>query len=185
MTAALSIGQLARRCGISRSTLLYYEAQGLLAPGRSAAGYRRYSEADVARAEQIRAWRATGMAVDAIAALLRDGGQQGPIERRLAEIAADMARLREQQEVLLRVLAGATGAAASAGVAASPGAPGIDKAGWTALLRAAGLDDEAMARWHALFEQQAPAAHESFLRSLGLDAGEIRHIRSWSSRMGV
>lgn len=183
MTAALTVGQLARRCAISRSTLLYYEAQGLLAPGRSAAGYRRYGEADVARAEQIRAWRATGMAVDAIAALLRDGGQQGPIERRLAEIAADMARLREQQEVLLRVLAGATGAAAP--LRAAPGAAGIDKAGWTALLRAAGLDDEAMARWHALFEQQAPAAHESFLRSLGLDAAEIRRIRSWSSRMGV
>ncbi|WP_342118460.1 MerR family transcriptional regulator [Pseudoduganella sp. OTU4001] len=168
----LTIGQLARHCGISRSTLLYYEAQGLLAPGRSVAGYRRYGEADVARAEQIRAWRATGMSVEAIAALLRDGGQPGPIERRLQEIAADMARLREQQEVLLRVLA-------------SGPAAGIDKAGWTAMLRAVGLDDDAMARWHALFEQQAPDAHETFLSSLGLAAPEIEHIRDWSRRMGV
>lgn len=171
----LTIGQLARRCGISRSTLLYYEEQGLLAPGRSAAGYRRYSTADVAHAEQIRAWRATGMRVEAIAALLRDGGQQGPVEHRLAEIAAEMTRLREQQEVLLRML----------GRVPAPGPGSIDKAGWTALLRAAGLDDVAMERWHALFEQQAPQAHENFLRSLGLDADEIEHIRSWSRRMGV
>jgi len=168
----LTIGQLARRCGISRSTLLYYEKQGLLAPARSAAGYRRYREADVARAEQIRAWRATGMDIPAIAALLRDASHAGPVERRLQEIAAEMARLREQQDVLLRVL----GKASSAG---------IDKVGWTALLRAAGLDDAAMERWHALFEQQAPQAHETFLRSLGLSAPEIEHIRSWSKRMGV
>ena len=167
----LAIGQLAQRCGISRSTLLYYEAQGLLAPARSAAGYRRYSESDVARAEQIRAWRATGMDIPAIAALLREGHSAGPIERRLEEIAADMARLAEQRDVLLRIL----GAAPAR----------VDKAGWTALLRAAGLDDAAMARWHALFEQQAPHAHETFLRSLGLGAGEIEQIRSWSRRMGV
>lgn len=178
--SALTIGQLARRCGISRSTLLYYEEQGLLAPARSAAGYRRYSEADVTRAEQIRAWRATGMDLPTIATLLRDGLHSGPVERRLQEIAADMARLREQQDVLLRVL----GTTASAGVG-SPAAAGIDKAGWTALLRAAGLDDAAMARWHALFEQQAPQAHERFLRSLGLGAPEIERIRSWSRRMGV
>ncbi|WP_374582598.1 MerR family transcriptional regulator [Pseudoduganella sp.] len=185
--ATLSIGQLARRCGISRSTLLYYEAQGLLAPRRSAAGYRRYSEADVARAEQVRAWRATGMGIDAIAALLQDGGRHGPIEQRLAQIAADMARLREQQEVLLRVLAGAAGGRRPDPRAAAPGpgAGGLDKAGWSALLRAAGLDDDAMARWHALFEQQAPQAHASFLRSLGLPAAEIERIRSWSRRMGV
>lgn len=169
---ALTIGQLARRCGISRSTLLYYEEQGLLAPARSGAGYRRYSDADVARAEQIRAWRATGMDIPAIAALLRDDSHAGPVERRLQEIGAEMARLREQQEVLLRVL-GKTSSA------------GIDKAGWSALLRAAGLDDAAMERWHALFEQQAPQAHETFLRSLGLDAPEIERIRSWARRMGV
>jgi len=171
----LSIGQLARRCGVSRSTLLYYEAQGLLSAARSAAGYRRYGEADVARAEQIRAWRATGMDLLAIADLLRDGGHAGPVAQRLQQIAQEMARLREQQSVLLRVLGRAPG----------PQSGGLDKAGGSALLRAAGLDDDAMARWHALFEQQAPQAHASFLRSLGLPAAEIERIRSWSRRMGV
>ena len=31
----------------------------------------------------------------------------------------------------------------------------------------------------------SPQAHETFLRSLGLSAPEIEHIRSWSRRMGV
>ena len=44
---------------------------------------------------------------------------------------------------------------------------------------------DAMARWHALFEQQAPAAQEAFLRSLGLGPGEIARIRSWSRQFGV
>lgn len=133
------------------------------------------------RAEQIRAWRATGMGIDAIAALLRDGSQHGPIELRLEQIALDMARLREQQDVLLRVLA----SAGRPTPAAALGAASLDKAAWTALLRAAGLDDAAMARWHALFEQQAPQAHAAFLRSLGLDAPEIARIRDWSRQLGV
>ena len=149
----------------------------MLAPGRSAAGYRRYTEADVDRTERIRSWRATGMGIDAIATLLREGAGTGPLERRLAEISDEMRRLREQQDVLLRVL----GAAPPADTDAAR----IDKAGWTALLRAAGLDDAAMARWHALFEQQAPQAHARFLQSLGLAPGEIEHIRGWARRMGV
>lgn len=172
--STLSIGQLARRCGISRSTLLYYEAQGLLTPTRNAAGYRYYDEAQVARAGQIRAWRATGMDVPAIAALLRDGERHGPLAQRLLQIHDEMARLREQQDVLLRVLA-----------QGAPGAQPLGTQGWSALLRAAGLDDAAIARWHALFEAQSPQAHETFLRALGLDAPEIARIRSWSRRMGV
>ena len=43
--AKLSIGQLAERSGVSRSTLRYYEEQGLLQPtARSNAGYRLYDQ---------------------------------------------------------------------------------------------------------------------------------------------
>ena len=42
----LTIGQLAKRAGVSTSMLRYYEEQGLLLPaGRSAAGYRLYQPA--------------------------------------------------------------------------------------------------------------------------------------------
>lgn len=42
--ALLTIGQLAKRTGVSRSTLRYYEQQGLVEPAtRSPAGYRLYA----------------------------------------------------------------------------------------------------------------------------------------------
>lgn len=44
--AQLTIGELAKEAGVSRSMLRYYEEQGLLKPvGRTAAGYRLYSPA--------------------------------------------------------------------------------------------------------------------------------------------
>ena len=53
-----TVGRLGELCGISRSTLLYYDSLGLLAPsGRSPSGYRLYSEADRARLERILAFR--------------------------------------------------------------------------------------------------------------------------------
>ena len=162
----LTIGQLAKRCGLSRTSVLYYESLGLLAPAvRSAAGYRRYGAPELARLRQICAYRATGLGTAAIATLLGDGAQAGIIEHRLAEIGREIAQLREQQAVLVRLLDG--GAAPAV----------LDKAQWTALLRGAGMDDATMDRWHGLFERQAPQAHQAFLASLGLDAAEIARIR--------
>jgi hypothetical protein len=56
---------------------------------------------------------------------------------------------------------------------------------WTALQHAAGVDDAAMQRWHALFEQQSPQAHEDFLRSLGEDEAGIARIRGWARGISV
>jgi DNA-binding transcriptional MerR regulator len=165
MSGFLTIGRLARACGLSRTTVLYYEQVGLLLPaGRSAAGYRRYTDAELARLRQVCAYRATGLSLDAIARLLANGDQGSLLAERLDEIGREMALLREQQAVLVR-LAGGTHAA-------------MDKDGWTALLRASGLDDAAMARWHGLFERQNPAAHQAFLASLGLSDAEIARIRA-------
>uniref|UniRef100_UPI0013D38749 MerR family DNA-binding transcriptional regulator n=1 Tax=Raoultella planticola TaxID=575 RepID=UPI0013D38749 len=45
-----TVGELAKRAGLTVRTLHHYEELGLLNPsGRSDAGYRRYSEADVLR----------------------------------------------------------------------------------------------------------------------------------------
>jgi len=48
------------------------------------------------------------------------------------------------------------------------------------MLRLAGMDGPAMARWHAEFERRAPDKHEQFLASLGIPPDEIAGIRSWS-----
>ncbi|MES2129474.1 MAG: MerR family transcriptional regulator [Pseudomonadota bacterium] len=169
----ITVGALAKRSGVSRTTLLYYEGVGLLAPSaRSAAGYRQYAEDAIERVMRIRDYRATGMALGAIKTLLDEGDSTSIIEQRLQEISREMAQLREQQAVLLRLLG--QGKVHTLG-----------KDGWTALLRAAGLDDAAMQRWHALFEQQSPDAHQHFLISLGVSDAEVLRIRSWARDFSV
>lgn len=171
----LTIGQLARRCGVSRTTLLYYEEIGLLLPvSRTAAGYRHYDNAAAERLARIRDYRATGLTLDQVALLLAGGDQASAITRRLQDIQDEMGRLREQQAVLVRLLTDS-----------GQPLPRLDKAGWTAMLRSAGLDDAAMARWHALFEQQAPQGHDDFLRALGLKRAEVLRIRDWARGLGV
>ena len=48
------------------------------------------------------------------------------------------------------------------------------------LFREIGLDEAAMKKWHALFEQRHPDSHRSFLEWLGLDAAQIEKIRARS-----
>ena len=45
----LSIGQLARRTGLSVSAIRYYESQGLISPDRNAGGQRRFLRSDIRR----------------------------------------------------------------------------------------------------------------------------------------
>jgi DNA-binding transcriptional MerR regulator len=147
--------------------LLYYEEAGLLLPaGRSAAGYRRYGEAQCERLRRIRDYRAAGLTLAQVGALLAGSSGPAAIAERLEQIQLEMAGLREQQAVLVRLLTSSQLAHAT-----------FDKAGWTAMLAAAGLDEAAMARWHGLFEQQSPAAHAAFLRTLGIGEDEAARIR--------
>ena len=48
------------------------------------------------------------------------------------------------------------------------------------MFREIGLDEAAMHKWHALFEQRHPDSHKSFLEWLGLDAAQIERIRARS-----
>ena len=48
------------------------------------------------------------------------------------------------------------------------------------LFREIGLDEAAMQKWHALFEQRHPDSHKSFLEWLGLDAAQVERIRARS-----
>ena len=172
--APLTIGRLARRHGLSRSTLLYYDRIGLLHPsGRSAAGYRHYTPGDVRRLEQICLYRETGLPLAEIARLLSAAGTgiAAVLEKRLAELDGEIRRLRSQQEVILRML--------QADPRSRPTGR-LDKAGWVALLRAAGLDEAGMRLWHREFEQRFPRSHHEFLEGLGLPEREIQAIRRWS-----
>ncbi|MEB8341004.1 MerR family transcriptional regulator [Streptomyces endophyticus] len=68
-----SVGQVARFAAITVRTLHHYDEIGLLAPSeRSAAGHRRYGEADLDRLQQVLFYRELGFPLDEIQALLDD-----------------------------------------------------------------------------------------------------------------
>lgn len=174
MPSSQSISQLARSFGLSRSTLLYYDRIGLLrAGGRTAVGYRLYGQREQQRLERICELRRAGLAMRDIRILLGDapGARADVIARRLAEVAKQIVALRNQQRLLVSL---------HQGISRKPLPPLLDKAAWVAMLRLAGMDERAMHRWHAEFEQRAPQEHEQFLGSLGIAPGEILEIRGWS-----
>ncbi|MEU3452835.1 MerR family transcriptional regulator [Micromonospora sp. NPDC006766] len=86
---AYTVGQVARAARVTVRTLHHYDEIGLLSPsGRTPAGYRRYSDADLERLQLIRAYRELGFPLEEIAEILDDP-------------AADpVAHLRRQHELL-------------------------------------------------------------------------------------
>lgn len=95
---------MARACGMSVRGLRHYDEIGLVpAGGRTAAGHRRYTQADVRRLYRVRALRGLGVSLEEIGAVL-DGGdrvrdllaaQLGELERQAAAIARLTGRIRE------------------------------------------------------------------------------------------
>lgn len=64
------IGELVRRTGVNAHQLRYYEAQGLLKPGRGANGYREYGDDAVLKVTQIRKLLEAGLSTQDIEYLL-------------------------------------------------------------------------------------------------------------------
>ena len=170
----LTISQLARRFGLSRSTLLYYDSIGLLSPSaRSRANYRLYSDDDLRRMEVIDQYRRAGLPLADIARLLAsdEGELTHVFESRLRSLNDEIRGLRHQQKLIVRLLRNSD---------ALPPTRQLDKDAWVAILRASGMNDEDMRRWHVEFERHSPEAHQDFLESLGIDHAEIDRIREWS-----
>lgn len=70
--AQLRIGELARRTGVATELLRAWERRyGLLAPTRTAAGYRLYSSGDVRRVRRMRELLATGLSAAEAASVAR------------------------------------------------------------------------------------------------------------------
>ena len=62
----LSIGALSERTGVAPSALRFYEAEGLIHPGRSTAGQRRYHRETLRRVSFIRIAQRVGLSLDEI-----------------------------------------------------------------------------------------------------------------------
>lgn len=170
----MTVTALARRCGVSRSTLLHYEALGLLRrPPRTSGNYRAYGQPDLARAQQIGMYRKVGLGLPAIRALLNrpESDAAGILQRRLADIDAEIETLRGHQRGILRLLERSR---------TFRRIQMITKDKWVEVMRAAGFTEENMHRWHREFEKAAPAEHQEFLEFLHVPADEIARIRDWS-----
>jgi len=167
-----AIGELGRIAGLSRTALLYYDSIGLLRPSaRSAAGYRRYSEADRGRLERIMALRALGLPLSEIAPLLDLAergceGLAGALLKRLFETNDRIAELRTQQRGILDILEtegflkrGPAGLRAFEGIAEK-----------------IGLDESNYRRIHRSLEAISPEEHRRLLDALGFSASEIENF---------
>ncbi|MEZ5811962.1 MAG: redox-sensitive transcriptional activator SoxR [Rhizobiaceae bacterium] len=62
----LSIGDLARRTGLSVSAIRYYEEEGLVAPERNAGGQRRFPRSDIRRLSFVMAAQQFGFTIGQI-----------------------------------------------------------------------------------------------------------------------
>jgi DNA-binding transcriptional MerR regulator len=95
-----TIGDLAKRSGLTVRALHHYEKLGLLQPsGRTQAGYRLYSTADVQTLHRILAYRQMGVPLKQIAPLI--GPDAPPLAQVVAEQrAAIELQVARQQQVL-------------------------------------------------------------------------------------
>lgn len=99
----LKVGELAERAGLTVRALHHYDSMGLLTPSaRSAAGYRLYGRADVARLQQIQALRKLGMALSEIGAYLDrpDVSALAIVSRQLAALDRQIAQARRMHDQL-------------------------------------------------------------------------------------
>lgn len=92
-TRTMNIGEVAARTGLTERALRHYEAEGLLRPGRTAAGRRVYDAADLETLARINLLKRAGFTVAQIRELLNGAGDL----RRLVEAQLEMLTLQRAQ----------------------------------------------------------------------------------------
>jgi MerR family redox-sensitive transcriptional activator SoxR len=96
----LTIGQVAKRCGLNLSAIRYYEARGLLPEAPRISGQRRYGDDTLARLGVIDVAKRAGFSLDDIRVLLDASDAGEPAHERLQELARR--KLPEVDELIAR-----------------------------------------------------------------------------------
>ncbi|MFI8243648.1 MerR family transcriptional regulator [Streptomyces sp. NPDC085866] len=102
-----SVGQVSVFAGVTVRTLHHYDKAGLLSPsGRSRTGYRLYSDADLARLQQILFYRELGFTLDEITEILNDPDANALeyLTARQRQLSQEIARLQQLSEVAERAI---------------------------------------------------------------------------------
>ena len=171
----MTVSQLAKRSGLSRTAILYYERAGLLKPAfRTGSNYRTYGEDQVKQLEQICLYRSVGVSVRDIRLMLSAPETRiaALLKSRLQELESEIAQLRGHQELILKLLRGKN----------LRRMKNMTKEKWVSIMKAAGFSQADMQRWHRTFEHSSPEEHEKFLEYLNIPEAEIRSIREWSAK---
>ena len=90
-TRAFTIGEVSEKVGLPVKRIHYYERRGLVeAASRSEAGYRLYTEEEVARLEFVKRAKLLGLTLEEIAELVgvAEGCNEGQIFPRIEEVLA-------------------------------------------------------------------------------------------------
>lgn len=180
----LSVGEVASLVGISVRTLHHWDSVGLVHPhGRTNAGYRAYSTADVERIHRVLVYQELGFSLTRIASLLDDPAvnetaqlrqQHGLLEERIT-------RLRRMADAVDRVLASrAAGSTLTAQQQAD-----IFGQGWRE-----DWADEARERWGGSseweqFEHNATALPEADRRAVQEDGEALYSELATAKREGI
>lgn len=171
----LTVSRLAKKYNLSRTTILYYEKEGLLKPAsRSSNGYRWYGDKEVLRLESITNYRSFGVSILEIKKLLakpKENMQKRILRQQFNDLESEIKKLRQQQLAIVNFLEDPELLKDKS----------MTKEKWTSIMRTSGMSDEDMINWHKEFEKLQPEAHQQFLESLHIDEDEIKSIRNWSS----
>lgn len=93
--AVYVISVAAELTGLHPQTLRTYERQGLVTPGRTGGGGRRYSLRDVERLRQIADLTAHGIGLEGVRRILELDNQVTALRARNEELLAELAATRE------------------------------------------------------------------------------------------
>lgn len=101
-----TVGQVAELVGVTVRTLHHYDDIGLLVPSeRSRAGYRLYTDRDLARLQQVVVYRRLEMPLEEIATLLGGGEDAAThLHRQRATVMSRLDELRELVSAIDRAL---------------------------------------------------------------------------------
>jgi DNA-binding transcriptional MerR regulator len=172
----MTVSQLAKRSGLSRTAILYYERAGLLKPvSRTSSNYRAYGESEAKQLEQICLYRSVGVSVREIRLMLSSPETKvaALLKHRLQELEREIAQLRGHQQLILKLLRGKN----------LRRIKNMTKEKWVSIMKAAGFSEADMQHWHRTFERSSPDEHEKFLEYLHIPNTEIRSIREWSAKV--
>lgn len=118
--AVYVISVAAELTGLHPQTLRTYERQGLITPGRTGGGGRRYSARDVERLREIAELTGTGIGLEGVKRILELDNQVRALRAVNEELRAELDATRDALRQALAATNAAQSAAAQAARAAQP-----------------------------------------------------------------